>query len=325
MLPARWIKRDRFPITFQYTRRLQAQACACGAELIHDHGLWLQSNWSASRAAEKLGVPFFSSPRGTLSPWALRHNPIRKRVAWGAYQGRALRNARVLFASSETEADGFRALGLMQPIAILPNGVELAPERSRPGEGPRTLLYLGRLHASKGLLELLDAWSRALPVHWRLIIAGPDEGGFRGAVERRIEELGLGRSVTLLGEVGDRAKSELYQSAELFVLPTHSENFGMVVAEAMAHGLPVITTRAAPWAVLQKEAAGWWVEPTPAALEAAIVEAASLPEQVLRSMGSRARAIAAERLSWESVATRMTAVYRWAVMGGERPAWVRME
>jgi glycosyltransferase involved in cell wall biosynthesis len=324
LLPARWLKGERFPITPQYTRRLVRIARSAGATAIHNHGLWLQSNYGSSMAASRTGIPFFSSPRGTLSRWALDHKPLRKRIAWILYQRGALRNARVLFATSDQEAGDLRAAGLRQPIAVIPNGVALGPTaQPRDDQGSaRVMLFLSRLHPSKGVLELIKAWAQVAPPGWRLVIAGPNEAGYGRVVDRRIDELGVRRSVELRGEVDDASKSRTYESADVFVLPTQSENFGMVVAEAMAHGLPVITTRSAPWRELETHTAGWWIEPTLAALDSAIRAATTISDEERRAMGARGRQVVAARYGWEKVGADTAAVYRWAISGAEMPSCV---
>ena len=150
---------------------------------------------------------------------------------------------------------------------VVPNGVSLRPlsGRKREGkrggepkeEGGRMVLYLGRLHPLKGLDMLVEAWGNLHKAqhqspqpsmeHWRLVIAGPDEQGTRAALERQARELGLMESITFAGPVYGGEKERLLDTADLFVLPSRSENFGLVVAEALGAGVPVIATRAAPW------------------------------------------------------------------------------
>ena len=326
LLPATWVNTGRYPLTLEYTRHLAALARSRGAELIHDHGLWLQSNAGSSRAALRLGIPYFSSPRGTLTKWALQQQRLRKQVAWMLYQHQALRRSRVLFATSADEAKDFRSAGLRQPIAIVPNGITVGPVRrdARGAERVRTVLFLSRLHPKKGVTDLIEAWSQLRPSGWRLVIAGPDEAGYRAVVERCIEQRGVAGSATLRGEVDEASKSAVYASADLFVLPTYSENFGLVVAEAMAHGLPVITTHGAPWGELCTHNAGWWIEPTIPALVAALRTATSMGDEQRRAMGERGRALIAMRYSWEKVVADTASVYRWVLQGGQAPACVEL-
>ena len=143
--------------------------------VIHDHGLWLASNHAAATAARRARLGLMVSPRGMLTPWALGRRRWKKRAAWIAYQRRDLGVA-VLHATSEAEASGFRALGLRNAIAVIPNGVQVpeAPAAAHHSER-RTALFLGRLHPGKGLTSLIDAWDRVRPPGWELVVIGPDE------------------------------------------------------------------------------------------------------------------------------------------------------
>lgn len=292
-----------------------------GTAVLHDHGIWLPSNHVAARVSRSLGVPRVVSPRGMLSDWALRHRGARKRAAWALFQRRDLESAAVLHATSEMEADEIRAAGLRVPVAVVPNGVEL-PAKLRAGSGPRETgraLFLSRLHPKKGLEDLIDAWGRVRPPGWELVVAGPDENGYAVEMRRRTRDLGLGETVTFEGPVTDTAKWDLYRGADLFVLPTRSENFGIVVAEALASGLPVITTRAAPWGSLEEERCGWWVEPGVEALAVALREAVALSAEERRAMGRRGRALVRGRFSWEAAAAAMLEVYRWVLGSAPEP------
>jgi glycosyltransferase involved in cell wall biosynthesis len=309
-------------------RRAADDALGSGAPaLVHDHGIWLPTNHSVAALARRRRVPRIVSPRGMLDAWALGWHVWRKRAAWRLYQQRDLARADVLHATSEGEAEALRRLGFLQPIAVVPNGVEAAADRahasSRAAGDPRVALFLSRVHPKKGLLTLVEAWARLRPRGWTLWIAGPDEGGHEAEVRDAVRAALPGRegeAVRFLGPVSDARRDEILAQADLFVLPTLSENFGQVVAEAMVAGLPVVTTKAAPWAALAEERAGWWVDVGPEALVEALREALALPSADLRAMGARGRAWAQPRFAWPAVARRMRAVYAWLLEGGSPPA-----
>ena len=287
--------------------------------VLHDHGLWLPSNVAAARVARRLRVPFVVSTRGMLTRWALDQSRAKKRAAWHLYQRRALRSARLLHATAEDEVEDIRRAGLHQPVAVLPNGVTM-PERARElPEGPtRRVLFLSRIHPKKGLLNLVEAWAQVRPAGWELVLAGPDADGHRAEIEARIRAHGVER-VRFAGEVDDAAKWDLYRDADLFVLPTFSENFGIVVAEALAAGVPAITTKGAPWAALDARRCGWWIDVGVEPLVAALAEATALDDEARREMGARGRAYVEEVLSWERVAAEMRVAYDWLLGRGNRP------
>ena len=186
-------KKFRPPPEFETALR---KACANGSAanggqpvILHDNGLWLPTNHAAARVARRKQIPFIISPRGMLTPWAMRFHGFQKRLAWLFYQRRDLQTARVLHATSRQEAEEFRALGLKQPIAVVPNGVSLPPpnaELRTPNAERRTLLFLSRIHPKKGLLDLVGAWAalkwkseivNQKSNEWRVVVAGGDEGG----------------------------------------------------------------------------------------------------------------------------------------------------
>jgi glycosyltransferase involved in cell wall biosynthesis len=296
-----------------------------GVDVIHDHGVWLPANHRSAMLAAARGVPFVLSPRGMLEPWSLAHHRLKKRVAWALYQRRDVRRASLLHATSAMEAENLRRLGFRQPIAIIANGVDVPDLRSpMPRADQRTALFLSRVHPKKGLLDLVSAWATVRPREWRVVIAGPDEGGHEREVRAAIAQAGLESSFAFLGEVSDDAKWSVYRSADLFVLPSYSENFGTVVSEALASGVPVITTRATPWSELETRRCGWWIEPNARALATVLQEATGLDPDARAAMGARGRAFVEERFGWTRIAADMHAAYEWLLSGGTRPSCVEM-
>lgn len=284
--------------------------------VVHDHGLWLVSNRASAAAAARAGLPRVVSTRGMLEPWARRHHRWRKSAAWYAFQKRHLQRAAVLHATADAEAESLREIGLTPPIAVIPNGVTLPQMTATHAGGRRRALFLSRVHPKKGLPLLLDAWADVRPEGWELVIAGPDEGGHRAELEARAARLGLD-GVQFVGSIPDDEKWDLYRSADLFVLPTYSENFGVVVAEALAAGVPVLTTTGAPWVEVESHGCGWWVEPSLRPVRDALADAVSRTAEERRVMGLRGRSLVAARYDWDAIATQMLEVYEWVI--GRRP------
>jgi glycosyltransferase involved in cell wall biosynthesis len=142
-----------------------------------------------------------------------------------------------------------------------------------------------------------------------LVLAGSDLIGYRREVEKMVRELGVQDSVVITGELQGEMKDALLANAEVFVLPSYSENFGIVVAEAMAWGRPVIASTGTPWQEVAEVGAGWWVEPGEEPLAKALAEAMGKSPEELEEVGSRGRTLVAERYGWSVPAQRLLAAY----------------
>jgi glycosyltransferase involved in cell wall biosynthesis len=186
------------------------------------------------------------------------------------------------------------------------------------------VLFLSRIAPAKGLLNLINAWKQVCAEGWRLQIAGPNEDGHLAEVLARVKQADVGDSVEYIGVMDGEAKRQLYLCADIFVLPTFTENFGVVVAEALAHGLPVITTRGAPWADLETFDCGWWVDIGVGPLVLALREAMALSDDERCAMGARGR-VYAQRYDWGGIAHQMVDVYRWVLGQGPQPSCVRKD
>jgi len=174
---------------------------------------------------------------------------------------------------------------------------------------------MSRVHPKKNLLGLVEAWQEVCRSpsrnNWVLQIAGPDELGHTREVKELVAALGLEARVQFLGVVDERSKDVILAAADLFVLPSFSENFGVVVAEAMAHGLPVVATHGTPWSQLVDLGCGWWIEPTPKAIARALGEAIDLSAATRQAMGLRARQYARDAFSWDEIGQATAHLYDW--------------
>ena len=294
-------------------------------DVVHAHGLWNGPTVASALLARRVDCPLVISPHGMLERWALDHNAMHKFVPWHAWERRITASAGLLQAMSDHEHRGFRACGFRNPAMVHPLGLDFGAvlPRSPSRTGSRTCLFLSRLHPVKGLPAFMEAWHSVRPAGWRLVIVGPDEGGHRQELEAAATASGLHDCVEFHGPAYGQEKWRRFAAADLFALPSYSENFGLVVAEAMAAGLPVITTTGTPWKVLSDERLGWWVDPTPTALAAALADATTRSCSSLGKMGEAAAFYARNHFSWSSIASDMGAAYRWLVGGGPAPPTLR--
>jgi glycosyltransferase involved in cell wall biosynthesis len=307
-------------------RWLVDQAMCSKVDLIHNHSLWMMPNVYPGRVCQRhSNCRLIVSPRGTLSRWALGFHAMRKRLFWHLLQGTAVREAACLHATGEGEYQDIRRLGLVQPIAILPNGIDVPPLLKPAVSDRRRLLFLGRIHPKKGVTTLLHAW-RAVQHRfpdWELHVVGPDDNGHLAAVRALVGRLKLERFV-LAGPLYGADKLNAYRGADLFVLPTQSDNFAMTVAEALAAGTPAIVTVGAPWSRLPREGAGWSIEIGVDPLVACLEQALSLSPSELAQMGKAGNRWMTAEFAWRRIGEQCAATYQWILKRGDTPAWVRL-
>lgn len=310
--------------TIGLSPKMAARLASITTDIVHSHGLWLMPNIYACRLSKRDKRRIMVSPRGMLSPWALQHSKWRKKAMWMVLQRKALSQASSFHATAFSELEDIRRLGLRAPVAVIPNGIDIPelPVESETRER-RRLLFLARIHKKKGLDILLKAWARLENrfEDWELVVAGPDEGGYLAEVQGIAATLHLTR-VSFVGPVYGMVKSRLLNSSDVYVLPTHSENFAMTVAEALAYGMPAVVTQGAPWSGLVTQGCGWWIELGEESVAACLGEVMARDRESLRAMGAQGRAWMKRDFSWETVGARMVTTYRWLVEGGAQPAWV---
>ena len=315
-------------------------------DIVHLHSIWnlyvhRMAVWSRQKQ-----IPYIISPHGALTSWALRYHWWKKIPALLLYQHKDLRKANAFHVTVHEESKDIERLKLKQPVVVAPLGVDVQAEKAKTSLY-KDILFLGRVHPVKNLDSLLKAWQEIMASQragWRLVIAGPDDIGYKQELKELTEELGLrvrdfsgelefgkkqmngGNEVPLsvyqekmsqcdadvvfTGPVYGETKDWLYQEARYFILPSHSENFGVVVLEALAAGTPCITTKGTPWASLPQNGCGWWVDDTVESLKDALNEALTLNEANYAQMSKTARSYVEQNYSWSSTAQTLIEAYQ---------------
>lgn len=311
-------------------------------DLIHGQCIWEPLFHQMRVLADKYRIPFILTPRGTLEPWSLQQSKWKKKIARWLYQDYDLKRCACIYATAEMEAQHIRELGFKNPICIIPNGIETDGYPCRKDESliKKQVLFLSRVHPKKGIELLIDAFSR---VHqefpdWNVVVVGNGEDSYRLALKNKVAELGLGNYVEILSPVFGEAKVKLYQESSVFCLPSYSENFGMVIAEAMSCGLPAITTNGTPWQLLNgKEATmgakldvlgeikrtGWCIDLSVDNLVTALREAMTMSPDELYEMGQRGSILVNSNFNYRMVAKKNIALYEWIINKAEKPDFVK--
>lgn len=317
---------QRGPLAFGWAPGMVDAILQTKPDVVDAQGLWMYPSMASLAAHRATGKPYVITPRGMLDPWALKTASMKKWLAMTLFESAHLRSAACLRVTSTLEGENCRKAGLRNQIAIIANGIEIPPPL--PDDNPqrhalKRVLFLSRLHPKKGIDLLLEAWSAiqdAFP-DWELVIAGPDEKQHEQDM-RALQHRLRAERVAWAGEVRGEEKTRLYRSADIFVLPTRAENFGLVIAEALAHGLPVITTRRAPWDGLVDHRCGWWIEPTSAELIGAMRHALALPATERAAMGQRGAGWIERSYGWERIGRQLHAMYHWVLGRGSKPDFV---
>ena len=291
-------------------------------DVVHVNCCWQPESAMVQRWSTKRGFKTVYSPHGMLEPWILqRHYWTKKVPALWLYQKAAIANSDVIHATAESERQNLLNLGYNPNVAVVPNGIDVKDIQLKYSwKRTRTILFLSRVHVKKGIEILIEAVSELKDsmTGYRVLIAGEGAENYITYLKSLAVQKGITNLIEFIGGVYGDEKWSLYQKADVFVLPTHSENFGIVVAEALASGTPVITTTGTPWEELNSNHCGWWIPCNVEDLKFALISAITLAEDKLEEMGRNGRRLVQERYSVEAIAGQMKALYEGVLgLGGQ--------
>lgn len=332
------------PASFGYSPSLSAHLLASPADVVHLHSMWMHPGVAVAAWSRSTDKPYVVTPNGMLEPWALANSGWKKAIARRFYEMKMLQNAGCIHANTLKEVADVRAFGLRNPVALIPNGIDL-PELAgtRGTASSPVLLFLGRLHPKKGIGNALKAWSDlqreqvALPPEqrWTFVIAGWDQGGHEKELREICANVGLafqdvpardfdpsslpGTPVIFTGPAFGEDKAKLLEAASAFILPSYSEGLPMSVLEAWAHALPVLMTDHCNLPEGLAERAAIRIEPDTASIRKGLHDLMLMSPSQRAEMGSRGRKLAGDCFSWTSVADRLSQVYQWLAGRRERP------
>jgi len=285
------------------------------SDIIHIHGIWLPSNHKTARFANKHSKPYVVHTRGLMQRWAMSNKWLKKKIAWLIYQRKDLINSAYIIATAEIEKNDILYYLPSAKIEIMPNCIEYQGNVKRQSFlsniSSKRAVFISRIHKKKGIHDLIKVWSKINPENWQLIIAGPDNDSIWTNLELIIPS--TSKSINYIGYVDGQEKADLYRSADLFILPTYSENFGLVVPEALSVGTPVVTTTGTPWSNLPEIGCGWYIEPGMESLEKYLPGILSLTKEDYFNMGQKGALYVQETFSWERIAKQSIEIYEKAI------------
>lgn len=297
-------------------------------DFVHAQGIWVRIYNKIAKICRKHNIPYVMTPRGALEPWCLKQKALKKKLALMLYQKKDLQKAAAILTTADMEAKHLRELGIKAPLAVIPNGIDVSEYQCRPADClssvKKQIVFLSRIHQKKGIEILINVWEKMrfdFP-DWNVVIAGNGEEEYIQQLKSMITSKKLQDCVEIIPPVFGKDKHKLYCESSLFVLPTYSENFGMVVAEALACGVPVVTTNGTPWQELNDEKIGWCVDLSEENIENAIRDALSLPAEKLFAMGQKGSKHINNNYLYTSVAKKNIELYKWILEGGDMPEFM---
>ena len=297
--------------------------------VVHINCCWQPESAMIQRWSGNRGYKTVYTPHGMLEPWIMqRHYWTRKVPALLLYQKAAIKRSNVIHATAESERNNLLKLGYNQNVVVVPNGIDVKNIHVKSTWAlTKTLLFLSRVHAKKGLDILIEALAELKDrlADYRVLIAGEGDESYIQKLKELAREKSIESLIEFVGGVYGDEKWKLYQRADVFVLPTHSENFGIVVAESLASGTPVITTTGTPWQELDMRQCGWWIPCNKNDLKHALNSAISLSEDQLERFGRNGRQLIEEKYSVESIAVKMKSLYEWILDQGSKPDFVYLK
>jgi glycosyltransferase involved in cell wall biosynthesis len=287
-----------------------------GFDVVHVHSVFQWPTYAGARIAARHRVPYLIAPRGMLMRDAVRRKSRLVKSAWiRLIERRSMADAAGLHATADIEAHEVEAMGFaVRATFCVPNGVSWPASHGALSDGPYAnlprpyALFLSRINRKKGLDRLIRAW--ALVRDLTLVIAGNDDEDCLPELRELAAREGVLERLRFIGPVGDADKWAVYAAAELFVLPSYSENFGNVVAEAMAMACPVVVTPEVGLAPFVQEVGAGIVSPGEPGILARSINALHDDAPRRRRLGAAGHAAAVERLSWDGVAEQMATAYR---------------
>ena len=317
---------NRWTSYFKLRRQWQNLLDQINPDVVHVNCCWQPECAFVQKWSSKRGVKTVYTPHGMLEPWIMnRHYLTRKVPALMLYQKTAIENSDVVHATAESERQHIAALGYNFNIEVIPNGIDISQIRMKNcWRRTKTFLFLSRIHEKKGLELLINAVAELKDEMkgYRVLIAGEGDSNYIVELKTMANKKGVDDYLEFIGGVYGDKKWELYRQADVFVLPTYSENFGIVVAEALASGTPVITTTGTPWEELMTKHCGWWVPCTQKNITFAVRSALNATDAKLQMLGANGRKLMETNYSVEKIGEKMKALYGWILGLNDKPDYV---
>lgn len=295
-------------------------------DLYHAQGVWQYPSFAAARFARKIKKPYIITPRGMLYPQIFNNNPLAKSLLWNLLLKKDVQKAACVHVTCIEEMEHLRNKGITSPMAVIPNPVDveaLAQTSISAKDEVFRVGYLGRIDPRKNIDRLIAAWAELGDEVKRgeLLIIGAGDSAHHEFLKAEVKRLGL-NNVRFTGFLSGQEKEDAINSLSYLAVPSDFENFGMIVAEALMHGVPVIASKGTPWEELTSHNCGWWIDNDVQSIRASLLTALSIPEDSRQQMGLNGKALILQHYSKDVIAAKMKRLYDWLLIDGAKPDFV---
>lgn len=321
-----WIKTVDYDyiLPIAYSRNIRRFIRRSDYDLYHTNGLWMDVNHATAAIARRMRKPYIITPHGMLYPQALRNSAKMKKIILALMYRRDIQNAAAIHVTCEEEMNHIRELGFTNPIAVIPNPVPQMPFiQPKTDKSVCRIGFLGRFHPIKNISSLIDAWHILgnATDNAELVIIGSGNRDYEMSLRNKVSQYGLS-NVRFTGFISGEGKFRELTELSALVVPSHFENFGMIVTEALSMKVPVIASIGTPWRILEENRCGWWIDNDAESIANGIREVFRLTPQKRLEMGERGRRLVLENYLDSKIATKMAELYRWIVGEGPMPPFV---
>lgn len=299
-------------------------------DILHQHGIWMPISLYSLKIKRNSNLKSIIQPHGFLLPYSRNLAKRKKQVVFSLFEKKNLNSSNVLVACAEYEAKVLKELFPEKHVAIIPNGIPdeffiAENTRNHTMEKKRRMLFLSQIIPVKGLERVLRS-IKAIGVdeflNWEFIIAGYEDVNYKSFLDELISNLGLKSIVKFVGPKFGLDKLNLIDNSDVFILPSYNENYGIVVAEALARGIPVLTTKGAPWDELVTNRCGFWVDNTELGIKEGLLQVMSSSREELQEMGARGRKLIKNNYLWSKTSLKTIEMYDWVLKGGQKPNFI---
>jgi glycosyltransferase involved in cell wall biosynthesis len=299
-------------------------------DIIHQHGIWMPISIYNKKIRENSNLKSVIQPHGYLESFRLNISKYKKKIAFNLFEKSNLEGASVLVACAEDEGVNLKNIFPTKDIAVIHNGIsnEFFNEPSlkyKVKKKKKRMLFLSQIIPIKGLERLFEVISD-LGIYkfeeWEFLIAGYEYKKYTNILKKLVNKLNLNAFVSFVGPKLRKDKIEIIDNTDVFILPTYNENYGIVIAEALARGIPVITTKGTPWEELNTKGCGFWVDNTNEGIKSGLLNMLGKSEKELQVMGARGRKLIESKYLWDNNTKRTIELYNWVLNGGQKPNFI---